>query len=103
MTALISPNRAELSKLATELKIESATFAQLIAHTQVKTVILENIKEISGKCGLSGKETPQAIGLVVEEWSQENNLLTPAFKLKRKQVVRFYEREIRKLFTEKTY
>ena len=43
-------------------------------------------------------EIPTVITLVKEEWSQDNNLLTAAMKMKRKQVNDYYRDQIRAMF-----
>lgn len=50
--------------------------------------------------GLKGKEIPLHITLVKEEWNQENDLLTAAMKMKRKQVHDYYGEQIRDMLAQ---
>src|SRR5699024_2059165 len=98
VTALISPNRRAMSELATELSKQDLTFEQLCDDAEVLNQVYKSIKHVCKQNGFKLREVPMQITLVKEEWSQENNLLTAAFKLKRKQVTDFYAIEIRDMF-----
>ena len=66
-------------------------------------VIQTVFKEIREKCqelDFKNKEIPTQIKLVKEEWTQDNNLLTAAFKMRRIQVNEFYSKEIAEMFAK---
>jgi long-chain acyl-CoA synthetase len=71
-----------------------ATFAELCADPALKAAIAEDLKRV-GKAGkLRGFECVKAIELESELWTVENDLLTPTFKLKRKQAKDKYQDQI---------
>ncbi|OTF78687.1 hypothetical protein BLA29_010238, partial [Euroglyphus maynei] len=97
--ALILPNRQTLMKLATQLE-RPLNFEQLCDDPIINQKVLESIQKKCQELNFKKPETPVKIALVKEEWTQENNLLTAAFKLRRKPVTDFYRDQIRKMFNE---
>ena len=84
--ALACPNHAALKKFAVELGLsESLSVEALCDHPEV-------IKAISAKClaKCKGKlvafETPKKFGLVADTWTPDNDMMTAAMKIKRKDV-----------------
>lgn len=59
---------------------------------------MKEMKKVARRLKLKPKEIPVALELVTEEWNQDNNLLTAAFKMRRKQVNDFYRSKIDRLF-----
>jgi len=101
VTALISPNRRAMKELALELsKPSDLTFEDLCDDPDIIQTVHKSIRHVCKQNGFKVREIPAAITLVKEEWSQDNNLLTAAFKLKRKQVTDFYSVDIRRMFAE---
>ena len=47
---------------------------------------------------LNKSETPHKIKLCVEQWTPEADFVTAAFKLKRKNIQNFYQRDIKTLY-----
>ena len=99
VTALVSPNRKSLAELAQQLSKQHMTVEQLCNDPDVIKHTMDSFKEAAIRLKFSKKEIPQRITLVSEEWTQDNNLLTAAFKLKRKQVNDFYRPQIKAMFS----
>nr|XP_027203444.1 long-chain-fatty-acid--CoA ligase 4-like [Dermatophagoides pteronyssinus] len=97
--ALIRPNRPTLMKLAAELK-RPLDYEQLCDDPIIIQKVLESIQKKCQELNYKKPETPVKIALVKEEWTQENNLLTAAFKLRRKPVMDFYRDLIKQMFSE---
>ena len=70
----------------------------MCADEEITQVVLDSIKQTGQRANLKDKEIPARITLTAEEWLPDNNLLTAAFKLKRKNVYDFYENHIHKMF-----
>ena len=100
VAALISPNHRTLLELGKTLSKPNLTFEQLCDDSDVNRHICKSIKESSKKLDLKVREVPEIITLVKEEWNQENNLLTAAMKMKRKQVNDFYREQIKLMFAQ---
>lgn len=98
LTALISPNQRALKELAIEHSINAKTIEELCSNETITQIVLKSIRAMGNELQLKGKELPVLIKLVPEEWSQENNLLTAAMKMKRKQVNDYYREQIKQMF-----
>ena len=103
VTALVSPNHKSLAKLADNLSKSSLAFEQLCTDSEVVKHVLKSIRDTSKQLDFSNKEIPVTITLVKEEWSQDNNLLTAALKMRRKQVNEFYSEQIKQMFAKQSW
>ena len=99
VTALVSPNRKSLTKLAEKLSKSNYTFEQLCSDADVVKHVLKSIKDTCKRLGFARKEIPTRITLCKEEWTPDN-LLTAAMKMKRKQVNEYYQEQIKQMFSE---
>ena len=79
-------------------RLSQAPFAEICKSDVLKSTILADIKTLSKSGNLNSLETVQAIHLEPELFSVENGLLTPTFKMKRKQMKDKFEREIETLY-----
>ena len=100
VTALISPNRRALTELAVKLAKPNIPFEQLCLDPDIHEHVFKSIQTLCTELGFKLREVPVAITMVKEEWSQDNNLLTAAFKMKRKQVNDFYRDQIKQMFEQ---
>ncbi|KAF7491638.1 Long-chain-fatty-acid--CoA ligase 4 [Sarcoptes scabiei] len=98
LVALISPNRKVLKELAKTINKEHLSHHERCTDFELLTIVHASIKETGKRANLKAKEIPARIALTPEQWLPDNNLLTAAFKLKRKNVYRFYEKEIKEMF-----
>lgn len=99
IVALILPNRQTLTQLATKLN-RSLDFEQMCDDPIIIQSVLESIQKKCKELNFKKPETPVKIALVKDEWTQDNNLLTAAFKLRRKPVIDFYHDIIQQMFKE---
>ena len=72
--------------------------AEMCADEEITQIVLDSIKQTGQRANLKDKEIPARVTLTAEEWLPDNNLLTAAFKLKRKNVYDFYEKDILRMF-----
>ena len=78
--------------LADELKhlgihLDPADVAAISKHIQnpkVADVVLQNMTKTAKRAGLNGFETVKAIHLTMDPFTIENGLLTPTFKVRRR-------------------
>lgn len=78
--------------------LAQATLIDMCKSDILKKAILEDIEELSQSGKLNRLETVRAIHLDSELFSVDNGLLTPTFKMKRKQLQEKYERVIESLY-----
>jgi long-chain acyl-CoA synthetase len=96
--AIITPNQKSLNQLAESLgKKESLT--KLCEDPDINKEVYSSLSQAGISARLSKKEIPIKIKLVADEWSPDNDLLTAAMKLKRKNVEKKYKKEIDRMFS----
>ena len=64
----------------------------------LKKLLMDDIGALSKQHKLSGLEKPRDIWVSFDQFTIENNLLTPTFKLKRNVVQQVYEQEIAHMY-----
>ncbi|CAG2110527.1 unnamed protein product [Medioppia subpectinata] len=98
LTALVSPNHRNLQKLSQELGLKDAQIGDLCRNVDVCKRVYAAIVQTGQSAGISKKEIPVRIRLVPDEWTPDNDMLTAAMKMKRKNVEKRYQKEIDGLF-----
>lgn len=78
--------------------LAQASFEEICKSEELRKSILADIKQISEANNLNSLEVVRAIHLSSELFSVENGLLTPTFKIKRKQMKDKFEREIEMMY-----
>ncbi|KAI7695621.1 hypothetical protein SSS_04687 [Sarcoptes scabiei] len=96
--ALIVPNTKHLKLLANKYNKSDLSHSQLCHDKTINEKIMQEINDICKKSKFHRREIPKSLYVCDEEWTPDNDLLTSAFKLKRKNVYKHYEREISQLF-----
>ncbi len=95
--AIVQPNFKFVQEWAIrhDLKIGSS-FDKLINHAEVKERIMQEIEH--GNKNFGKWETIKCIELTPEEWSVDNDLLTPTFKPKRTVILKKYKHLYDKIY-----
>ncbi|RKF80480.1 Acyl-CoA synthetase FUM16 [Golovinomyces cichoracearum] len=94
-SAIISPSAPAIIQLATAQGIRNAHKSQFLFlnSTPVKQLILRELQNVGRKAGLASFEIVDHIVIVEEEWTPESGLVTPAMKLRRRDIVARYGEE----------
>ncbi len=71
---------------------------EMLDHHDVQQLFRDEIERVSS--GIKGYEKPKKFELIDEEWTPENDMLTPTLKLKRRIVMEEYGDLIEDLFNE---
>ena len=96
--ALIVPDRNKLTTLAEKIGLGHLTFEELCAEKTITTAILNELSQHGRKAGLEKFELPGAITLCTELWTPESGLVTAAFKLKRKPIQDYYQKDLKRMY-----
>ena len=94
--ALIVPDFAFLKQWAKDNKIDYASNEEAIKNPEIKKQFERVVKEYNDSFG--DTEKIKRFRLIADEWSQENGILTPTLKVKRRVIQEKYAQEIVKLF-----
>lgn len=98
--ALIIPSETLIENFKKKHKLTNASNEDLAEHPKLREIIGAELQEASRD--FRGYEKPQKFALIFDEFSIENGLLSPALKIKRRQVEERYAETIAKLY-EKTH
>ncbi|XP_064458379.1 fatty acid CoA ligase Acsl3-like isoform X2 [Ornithodoros turicata] len=99
--ALVMPNEAALREFARSLNIGEKASMEVICEDP--NVISAVTLTLIGHCqrgGLMKFEIPQKYKLCKEVWSPNNELVTAALKIRRLQLYKFYDKDIKALYSE---
>ena len=94
--ALIIPDFAFLKQWAKENKIDYASGEEAVKNPDIKKQYDRVVKEYNESFG--DTEKIKRFKLIADEWSQDNGILTPTLKVKRRVIFEKYAREIADLF-----
>lgn len=75
--------------------VENADWDQLCESKEARKIILQVLQEQAKKSGLRGAEIISDVWICKDLWTPEMNLLTAAQKLKRKEINKAYENELK--------
>jgi long-chain acyl-CoA synthetase len=100
--ALIIPNVNAVKSLVQNLQMGSElTDSQVktqYSDPRVEAEVLKAVVAHGRGVGLHKSEIPQRIKLCPEDWTPENNLLTPGLKIRRRQIQDFYKNDIKRMY-----
>lgn len=97
IVAIIVPVPRDLTALAETLGVKG-DLDQICSDAKVTQQIAKEMRDIAQQAGFKGAEILKALVLVPGEWTPENEMLTAAQKLKRKQIVQAYSKHIDKMY-----
>ncbi|KAI9016517.1 hypothetical protein CLU79DRAFT_763028 [Phycomyces nitens] len=101
LVAIVVPDKAALNKLAqTILPGTDLDYQAQCDNFAIREAVLGQLTQSAKKGGLLGFEIARAIYLETNQFSTDNDILTPSFKLKRHQAKLYYEKHIEKLYAD---
>ena len=101
IVAIIVPNKEEVHKFLKETckeQVEESNVEKFYKDKRVVSEILRDFGEIKKNFDLKGFEVPKNIYLTPEEFTINNNLLTPTLKIKIAEVHKKYKQEINNMY-----
>lgn len=97
LTLLVAPSLPHLEDIARQLQITWAHRDELLSHPAILDELRRRAGELTAK--LPGYEQIRDLRLLVEEFTQENGLLTPTLKVKRKEVERRFAQLVDEMYS----
>lgn len=98
VTMLATPSMPHLEKLAEQLQIRWESRDELLNQPQILDAIRERIEQATQK--LPHHEQIKDFRLLLEEFNQENGLLTPTLKVRRREVEQRFADRIDEMYTK---
>ena len=95
---LVVPNQAKLKALAEIYGLGYESFEELCVDRKLNNALLKELCDHGTKSGLKKFELLGAITVVKEEWTPDSGLVTAAFKLRRKPIKDFYQKELDRMY-----
>lgn len=91
-TAIISPSIPAINKLAAEHGLDSSSqsISSFLNSGPVQNIVTRELQNVARKSELASFEVIDYVVIVEEEWTPESGLVTPAMKLKRREIVDRY-------------
>ena len=96
--ALVCPARDQLKALADKFGKSDMEFEALCKDPDVTGAVLRELVNHGKKHKLEKFEIPAAVTLCKEMWLPDSGLVTAAFKLKRKPIQDFYQRDLDRMY-----
>jgi len=99
IVAIMLPHPQYLNQWAAENELKGS-LNDLVKNDKVKKAVLDSFNELGSKNKKKKFEFITNVKIVTGEWTPENGLLTAAMKLKRQDIVKFYQKDIDELYKE---
>ena len=100
--ALVVPTKSNLRELAKLRNKDSLTFQEMCADEDITDEIKKALTNHAIKSGLLKIEIPTKVKLCSEEWVPDSGLVTAALKIRRKQLLDFFQSDIKRLYCDVT-
>jgi len=100
VVALLVPNPDKLTQLAERQGVAGAglEWAALCGNRDVTGAVLREIVNYAKQLRLEKFEVPGALTICPELWTPDSDMVTAAFKLKRKPIQSFYQQHINRMY-----
>lgn len=86
-----------------EYELRDLSFQEICNSKELYDAIRQDLKRLHAEAGLLGYERVEKFKIDSESWSVDNGLLTPTFKLVRKQLKTRYQGAISELYKSSLY
>ncbi|KAK9926995.1 hypothetical protein M0R45_024200 [Rubus argutus] len=90
LVAIVNPNKQAIESWAQQNDV-SGDFSSLCENTKVKEYLLGELNKIAKEKKLKGFEVIKAVHLDPEPFDMERDLITPTYKKKRPQLLKYYK------------
>ncbi|KAK9812539.1 hypothetical protein WJX73_007361 [Symbiochloris irregularis] len=97
LVAVVVPEERDLKKWASANGV-SGSFSEICKDKKARQYVLEDLNKAGKNARVKGFERIAAVWLEPEEWSVDNDMMTPSFKLKRPQLQKKYQKQIDEMY-----
>ncbi|CAL4119140.1 unnamed protein product [Meganyctiphanes norvegica] len=97
--AIVSPVQQNLEELASSLGKTDLRLEKLCLDDDISKAVLKMLINVGKKARLEKFEFPSRVHLTSERWTPESDLVTAAFKLKRKIIQNRYQEDINRMYS----
>eukprot|EP00121_Abeoforma_whisleri_P016992 Awhi_evm1s15574 len=99
--AVVCPNVVEAKKIAASNNISFETMKDIYTNEAFYKAMMKAIADEGKKMKLQRFEIPTKVHITDVEWTADNDLVTSALKLKRNNINKHYEEELKALYASK--
>ncbi|MBX5484183.1 MAG: long-chain fatty acid--CoA ligase [Myxococcaceae bacterium] len=96
--AIIVVDQEALKKWATERGFDTSSMPELLKRPEVQKLYQEQVAEYAKD--VKGYERPQRLLLITEDFTTQNDMLTPSLKVKRRNVLARYNDAVEELYKQ---
>jgi long-chain acyl-CoA synthetase len=100
LVAVVVPDKKALEDWAAANNLEIEDFALLCQSLEARKYVLDELNRIGHQNKLRGFEILKAVHLEPNLFDMERDLITPTFKLKRPQLLKYYKDRVDQLYNE---
>ncbi len=98
LTLLVSPSVPHLEELAEKLQVSFADRRELLSHPKIMEEVRRRVSETTSK--LAHHEQIRDLRILMEEFTQDNGLLTPTLKVRRREVEKRFAQAIEDMYAK---
>ncbi|KAH0795057.1 AMP-binding enzyme family protein [Histomonas meleagridis] len=100
LVGVVIPEKKEVEKFVGRQITNNSEYEEICKSKELNAEIMKQMNECGKRHKLFGYQYVKAIHVDTKEWTVENDLLTPTFKLRRKKVGDMYKKQIDELYDE---
>eukprot|EP00794_Sanderia_malayensis_P011017 gene11017-12181_t len=97
---LVIPNPKHLKTLCATVGLHTDSLEEMAVDKRVNKALIAAIESVAKTAKLEKYEIPRRAKICTEQWTPESELVTAAFKLKRKNLTDFYKADLRAMYVE---
>ncbi|KAG8741399.1 hypothetical protein FRC10_002919 [Ceratobasidium sp. 414] len=98
LIAVLVPDPVQLEQVIAHAGLKDKPHAEVINHKSVVTTIQKALDKEAKKQGLNGFEMIKNVHVTLEPFTTDNNLLTPTFKVRRRDAYMRYKDDLDRLY-----
>uniref|UniRef100_A0AC34QAD6 Uncharacterized protein n=1 Tax=Panagrolaimus sp. JU765 TaxID=591449 RepID=A0AC34QAD6_9BILA len=91
------PNKKNLQELANRHNIDESDYKKLCENEDLQKIVTKEL-ENHAKNKLEKMEIPRKVYICHETWTPQNDMLTEAMKLKRKNIEKAFKKQIDQMY-----